>query len=620
MNIKEILNEWNSFLEKEIISEQKQSFTFKDFITKHSDFDVSRFSSELKGNSDYLQIISNSIQDNQSHDPYQYAEQFRYFKSSIVPNREDEKFLENKIPGEIESGGFSLAGKVNPGSCTATFEDIQKFQQDRMFNLGKGSKSKIITAHKKIIEEANTNDFELITEDSNWIVFYPKSVKGSIALAKSYWDGSKVSYDETFSSSKGFGQNTGKINWCTSVSGSGNMFLDYHRRRNLHMYYCIKKNISDVNDPGRKICVSFSKENKKVQFSEGSESVDGDNSQISKKQARAYLGSLFNIIQKDVKKDSRLEIDEESYYRAISLEKYLLLRRANEEDIDDFINEVKGIVEYSKDREKIIKACIEDKNEDIALIGVSATSDINDILSLAKSTNFEIKKAIAVNENSNQEVLNYLLNTNILNQTVYDNEAVLLLVLISNNPNSEKDFCRNILLEVVESLLRSDKYLLSNIASMLKLNEYKAVFDLLIKTKDRDLIKSLTLNSNLANDQVQDVIDTNLLAIESILNMPLSEEIIIKFYRQLDSQDSEFLKRNEWRFAMNKNCPSEILDELSKSENISTRESVAQNKNTSRKTLEYLSNDPSDRVLYWVEERLKTEVSLIRKYAKLVLS
>ena len=29
----------------------------------------------------------------------------------------------------------------------------------------------------------------------------------------------------------------GDMTWCTTVDGSGNMFLNYHQKMNLHMYY-----------------------------------------------------------------------------------------------------------------------------------------------------------------------------------------------------------------------------------------------------------------------------------------------------------------------------------------------------------------------------------------------
>ena len=217
--------------------------SIKRFQEQNPDFDTTSFTSQLRGNTDYLDIINNSIESDQQHSPDDYLQQFEFYKNSIEPNRNSQEFLTINIPGE--SDPVSLVDKVTQGSCTATFDDIQQFQQARMFALGKGSKNKLAAAYAKVLEEASQIDFELIVDNNDWAIYYPKSIRGSIALARSYWDGSKIAYDNTFNPSKSYGQKIGHMNWCTSVSGPGNMFLNYHRKQNLHMYYCIKKNILD---------------------------------------------------------------------------------------------------------------------------------------------------------------------------------------------------------------------------------------------------------------------------------------------------------------------------------------------------------------------------------------
>ena len=111
-------------------------------------------------------------------------------------------------------------------------------------------------------------DYEVIINDSEWIICYPKTIKGSISLARSFWSGESLQYDNTVSG--GIGQRIGEMNWCTSIvprqnAPSNNMFLNYHRQLNLHMYYCIKKNIN-IEDVDRKLCISFKKENNKSNY------------------------------------------------------------------------------------------------------------------------------------------------------------------------------------------------------------------------------------------------------------------------------------------------------------------------------------------------------------------
>ena len=404
MKTKDLLNEWQSFLKEDMLNE----ISIKRFQEQYPEFNTEEFDSTLRGNADYLQVIANSIDDGQQHSPDDYAQQFKYYKASIEKNRSNQSFLKIQVPGEERP--VSLVGKLNSGSYTATFNDIQAFQQARI-DAGKGSKESLRAVYENVINEASESDFELVTEDSNWIIFYPKTIRGSIALAKSYWDGNKIVYDNTFSPSRGFGQNTGKINWCTSVSGAGNMFLNYHRRLNLHMYYCIKKNISDVNDPGRKICVSFSKKNKEIKLVEGSASVDGDNSSIDIKKVKSYLGNLFSVIEKDVKKDSRLEIDEKSYYESISLNQYITLRRANEENINDFIPELLKILYYSKESEKIFEVASDDSSPSIKkTVASSRKVPVDIILILAKDKSAQVRETLAYNFNTPVDVLESLAN------------------------------------------------------------------------------------------------------------------------------------------------------------------------------------------------------------------
>jgi len=358
MKTKELLYEWKTFLEKDMINE----ISIKRFQEQYPDFDTSRLAPQLKNNTDYLDVIANSINAGEQHGPDDYSQQFEYYKSSIEPNRNNQTFLTVEIPG---GDSISLDGKIDIGFCTATYEDIQQFQQARMFALGKGNRDSLTTAYLKVISEASELDFEFIAEDSNWIIFYPKSIKGSIALARSYWNKNKIDYDITFQPSKGFGENTGKMKWCTSVSGSGNLFLMYHRQLNAHMYYCIKKDLSSIEDVDRKLCISLIKNKNVVSYMGDHLSVNANNSKLSEKSAKEYLGNLFDTLLNDAKKETRLEKDAESYYQAIGLEQYIIIRNANEENIRDFIPELGYILRYSKDADKILNYCINDSRFEI---------------------------------------------------------------------------------------------------------------------------------------------------------------------------------------------------------------------------------------------------------------
>lgn len=408
MKTKEILHEWKTFLQKDIISE----ISIKRFQEQNPEFDTTNFTSQLKGNTDYLDIINNSIASGQQHSPDDYLQQFEFYRNSIEPNRDSQEFLTINIPGENDP--VSLVDKVTQGSCTATFDDIQQFQQARMFALGKGSKNKLAAAYAKVLEEASQNDFELIVDNNDWIIYYPKSIRGSIALARSYWDGSKIAYDNTFNPSKGYGQKIGHMNWCTSVSGHGNMFLNYHRKQNLHMYYCIKKNILDVSDETRKLCISYSKTGEEVKLSDDRfTTVNANNNAIDNNYINRCIGDKTSkMLLEDATLPKRKEVDMNSYYESISLEQYITMRNANEENIEDFINEFSNIIRLSKDKEKIKSYSLNDNSEQIISVLIGYINNKEETLFLFNKWKDSriIKRALLYNKNLPLEIIKILLN------------------------------------------------------------------------------------------------------------------------------------------------------------------------------------------------------------------
>lgn len=408
MKTKELLYVWKSFLCKDMISE----ISIKRFQEQNPDFDTSMFTSQLRGNTDYLDIINNSIASGQQHSPDDYLQQFEFYKNTIEPNRNNQEFLTINIPGE--SDPVSLVDKVAQGSCTATFDDIQQFQQARLFALGKGSKNNLAAAYAKVLEEASQNDFELIVDNSDWVIYYPKSIRGSIALARSYWDGSKIAYDNTFNPSRGFGKNVGNMNWCTSVSGQGNMFLNYHRKQNLHMYYCIKKKVLDINDETRKLCISYSKTGEDVKLSDDRFTiVNANNNAIDSNYINRCIGNkTFKDLRKDVMLPKRKEVDMNSFYESISLEQYITLRNANEENIEDFINEFSNIIRLSKDKEKIKSYSLNDDSEQICSVLIGHINSKEETLFLFNKwkDSRAIKRALLYDKKLPLEIIQILLN------------------------------------------------------------------------------------------------------------------------------------------------------------------------------------------------------------------
>ena len=669
MKAKELLNEWKQFLNENVLNE----ISIKRFQEQYPQFDTSKFNSQMKGNTDYLDIISNSISAGQNHGPDDYIQQFEFYKNSIEPNRNSQEFLAIQIPGDEP---ISLEGKVNQGACTATYDDIQQFQQARLYVLGKGSKSKLNDAYRTVIDEANESDFEKVAEDSNWIIYYPKSLKGSIALARSYWDGSKVQYDNTFNPSRGSGQNTGKINWCTSVSGPGNMFLNYHRRLNLHMYYCIKKNTSNLEDKNRKLCVSFSKSNNKVEFKAGSASVNGNNDPINAEEAKSLLGSLFNELISDAVQDSRLEIDEKSYYKSISLEQYIVMRNANEENIRDFIPELGFILRYSKDADKIINYCINDSRfeirKEIARSGRLSRQQIEDLaddsdenirviiatrsdlpeslfLKFVSDTSSKVRSYISANRHASSEILEELSNDtseevakaigahpkasesallNIINR--HKSSKITMLRAINNRNLSDESFRKLFNNKDILPSIKAD-FIPRGIRN--KIISKQEILDLYNKIKNLGQM-SFDIADNFGYSEIEeiylDIIDFckknskgNKIAISKVFKTILSsrrsngttESVINKIYNL--SKDSGVI----CFIATNRNTPDYILKDLllnskQKRGGKQIRADMALNLGAPIDILEELSYDEETRVRYNVASNPNVSINILERLSK----
>ena len=625
MKTKELLAEWKTYLEKELLNE----ISIKRFQEQHPDFDITSFSSQLKGNTDYLDIISNTINSpDQNHGPEDFIQQFEFYKNSIEPNRRSQDFLTIDIPGEDIP--VTLNGKLTQGSCTATYDDIQQFQQARMFVLGKGSKNSLVNAYIKVLEEANDSDFELVAENADWIIYYPKSVKGSVALARSYWDGSRIAYDNTFNSSKGYGQKIGYMKWCTSVSGSGNMFLNYHRRLNLHMYYCIKKKLRNIKDPNRKLCISFSKTLKpelKIEFSKGNASVNADNSIIAEENSKKYLGSLFDNLLKDAAREERLEIDIESYYKSISLDQYIIMRKANEENISDFQNEVSNILEYSKESNKIIDHVIKDPNSDVrsvAAISDNTPLDVLEKLSLDESET--VRAAVAENINITPDIL----------ANLSDDKSPEVRARIAYNRDTPPEALENLVYDVSSEvrfyLSQNTWRLTSDMLRVLAEDENEQTRENVADHKKTppEALRDLAEDESA---QVRKNVARNFSTPSDVLeNLSLDSETNVRYYvannsntlpdptlQRLASDKEKEVRQN---VANNRNTLTPILQNLARDKSWSVRMSVADNSNTSVEDLQRLAKDKNKYVSRFAIKNLKTKnisESTLIDYIKLML-
>lgn len=139
--------------------------------------------------------------------------------------------------------------------------------------------------YEKILLTRDTNHITVVYEDEKTMLAVPKTTSGSIALARSYFDQhGNWRYDEVVN---GIGKVIGRMSWCTSITGQGNMFNNYITGTfNTFIYYTSKDMRKfESNDKFRKVCFCWEQDNnypdKVILTNDSHKFVDGDNNPIT---------------------------------------------------------------------------------------------------------------------------------------------------------------------------------------------------------------------------------------------------------------------------------------------------------------------------------------------------
>jgi len=311
------------------------------------------------------------------------------------------------------------------------------------------------------INYRNSNDdFNVLINDSEWYIAYPKTQKGSIALGRSYWnrEENKLKYDETFE--KGEGDHIGIMRWCTSISGANNKFTAYHINKKLHMFYCISKRFG-VEDNKRKICLSLEKESGNVYFcSNPLACVDANNNAQDEEFFRRNLGERYNKLIKYTE-DKLEEIDYITYYKKYDLIQYKSQYENMNIDfnIEESMEDISHILNYTED----INIFYEMYNsnifnlEKLILLANCVKTPIDILRQLCTKEDDEIKSCIASNISTPQDCLVWLSNNSNTTTKLY----------IVQNPNTP--------VYIITGLIRKSddifkQYLARNARSSLILN------------------------------------------------------------------------------------------------------------------------------------------------------
>lgn len=295
----------------------------------------------------FRMIVYNTYAADQNHSIEDFKTNYEYIKQKVLT-----PFLQGggtiapvTVPGV---GIFDVSKSLN--DKTTTYDEIMEYAEYK--DSVSVKKSSVL---QEIIDDAiagkPNQHLELVYKDSNWIFLYPKSYKGSIAVSRM---GGDLKY---YGNATQQNSSIGRIPWCIAPDSVGNMFLNYHRRMNLHMYIGTKVgNRYRNNDKNRKVCLSFAKQQGYVSLTRGNSTVNANNTDLSKEKAIAIVGkSILSSLEKDAKRPERLEIDEISYYKSLNIPQYQNLEAAidtnNQNDFGRFLNESSKIGRYTENIE-----------------------------------------------------------------------------------------------------------------------------------------------------------------------------------------------------------------------------------------------------------------------------
>ncbi len=295
----------------------------------------------------YRMIVYNTYAAEQNHSIDDFKNNYEYIKQKVLsPFASSGRALAPvTVPG---IGIFDVSKSLN--DKTTTYDEIMVNAEDK--DSVSVKKSNVL---QEIIDDAvagkPNQHLELIYKDNKWIFLYPKSYKGSIAVSRM---GGDLKY---YGNATSQNSSIGRIPWCIAPDSVGNMFLNYHRRMNLHMYIGTKLgNSYRNNDKNRKVCLSFLKKHGYVDLASGNSTVNARNNDLSQNEAKLIVGAgILSALEKDAKRPERLEIDEISYYKSVNVPQYQNIEAAtdtnNDNDFQRFLQESGSMARHTENVE-----------------------------------------------------------------------------------------------------------------------------------------------------------------------------------------------------------------------------------------------------------------------------
>jgi len=303
----------------------------------------------------FAEMVYKTFINEENHTFSEIIDSFPMFQQKII-DVYSKKMLKNpRIPGTSD-GFFPIVDLIES-------EDLTFSKYLEYLDLINRTDARSVVLQEVLDKgfRGDVKNFEVIYDKDDWIVVYPKTYLGSIATARMGPDKNYYTPPDTI----------GEMSWCTSIDSPGNMFLNYHRKLNMHMYYFTKKSGFNNQDVNRKVCISVKKVNNNTSLALGSASVNGKNKPFkTDEDCLAAVGKeMINLVINDARKPNRLEISMKDYYESVSARQYSDLRKAagsDEDTIQHFAKEIPSFLKYNKNPE-IKKLIFEDNNAYILL-------------------------------------------------------------------------------------------------------------------------------------------------------------------------------------------------------------------------------------------------------------
>lgn len=557
MKTKKLLEDWKSFLENELLIE----ISLKKLKAKfpEADIDYNLFPSKLKGNVRYLDVIKNTLEDENQRNPStdEFIKQFDFFVvlESLL-RKNDNLTIVTPKKNNFHTILHKFKSEDKRDNITATFKDIEDWKNKRISILEKGNEEDKNEFFQKTLDTGEGSHFELITETSDWLVYRPYTIAGSKSLCRSYWNGTKLEIDTTYSISSGEGEKVGEMKWCTNAAGSGNYFYSYNNKTKFLVYFIKKDDLKLYRF--RKACVGFNVSNRdSISFTGGDAQVDANNNKVDE-----------NLVEKNV--FSKIP-------GIVELIKNKFIEKNENFTVEDLIKK------YEEIKEKL--------NLSKSISDINRQYNINE-QSLLKIFMDEISPALAVSNEKN-EIAQKLLELN----NEYINENLILDINCTTG----------VLTQVANTI--SDKFAESHASGQIenKLDSYnKLRYTMLILLQHSNCDENIVLK--IYNDVFKLMKEPPSIDIENLLGFfgkilsskKITEDIQNKLY--LENKDESFM---EQYLANRPSIQKNILKLLSSTNNIRLLRQITYSNNFDNEVLrEIVKNADSPEKHFFILKKI----------------